>query len=373
MLLIHISTMKIVCTQENLKNGISLVSRIVNQSLNLPILGNLLLEAGNGVLTAQATNLEQAIKTEIRCKIEDPGKLCVPARLFSELINSFPSQNITLELVKGELVISSGKFKSKLKTLSTEEFPVLPELEDSFKLQIPSKDFARALSQVIFATSNSESQPEITGVLLKLSQGKLVVVATDRFRLAEKTLHVEGANQELALIVPRRTAEEFLRISQSQHSVLTVYFGDNQIAIKNNDTEVVSRVIEGQFPDYEPVIPTNFDLKVSFSREKIISALKTVSVFCGSSNTIKISIVDGNKEIVIRSLNTEFGDGEVGVDAEIDGESMEVMFNYRYVSDMCATQDVGELEMLLISPVMPTIFKPYGSEDFRYLVMPIKS
>lgn len=365
--------MKVICTQENLKNGISTISRIVNQSLSLPILGNLLLKTSDGVLIAQSTNLEQAMVTEIRCKIEDEGKVCVPSKLFMDLINSLPSQNITLETNNTELSITCGKIKSKIKTLPTDEFPVIPEAEDGAKIELPAKEFAKSLQQVIFATSVSESQPEISGVLFRLTHQKLLLVATDRYRLAEKYTSVSYSGNEISLIVPRKTAEEFLRLANSQNSGLTVYFGDNQISLKTSETTIVSRVIDGQYPEYEPIIPTNFDLTVSLSREKFLSAIKTVSIFGGSSNTIKMHISRKNKEVVISSLTQEFGDGEVAVEAEVEGEDMDALFNYRYVSDMLNSQDAGEIEVMLVTPVMPVILRPLQSESFRYLVMPIKN
>lgn len=360
--------MKIVCTQENLKLGLSVASKIISSSLSLPVLNTVLMKTENGQLTLSSTNLEVAIHSYVRCKIESEGSVCVPAKVLSDLVNSLSGKNLTLELQGSELIVTSDSANARIKTLSPEDFPIIPSVDNAQNFEVPVQELKNALDSVIFAASANETQPEISGVLFSFEENSLTLVATDRYRLGEKKLMLKDKTASSKLIVPHKTALELARILGSSEGNAVGLFSETQIAFKTSDTYIISRLIEGQYPDYKQIIPESFNISIKVLRQELLAGLRTVSIF--SESSLGVRFIYG-KNLKIVATSEQMGAGEVEVPANIEGEGGEALFNYRYVLDALGAINTEEVEIKLVSSTQAVIFSPVGITNYLYLVMPI--
>jgi len=370
--------MKIICLQENLNKGLSIVSHLASGNITLPILNNILLKIEKGVLTLTSTNLEIGIQTQIRGKVEKEGSFTVPAQILSNYINLLPKEQISLELVENELIIKSKNSKTKIKGISTEEFPLIPKIEkrDGYKVKI--NDFKQALQQVIFAAYQEESRPEISGILFNFNypqSGKITLVATDSYRLAEKSLDLKeySKKENVKIIVPKNTIQELLRILTPEEDALEIYLSENQILFYYNETELISRLISGQYPDYQQIIPQNYKTKTIINIENFIKIVKGASLFSQSGiNDVNLEILPKENKIIISSLNNQLGEYKSEVEGEIEGEENKIVFNYRYLLDGLLNINDNEVGLEIINDASPGILRPAEDKSYLYLIMPIK-
>lgn len=364
--------MKVVCTQENLKNGIQTVSRVVGSSSTLPILNNILLETENGQLKISGTNLEIGISTYIRCKIEQEGGICLGAKTLLELINSLPNENITIESGEQDTDVSTDRYRTKIKHLSTEDFPLIPKIEEGTQVQIKADVLKTALDQVVFAASTSETQPEISGVLCLFNKSKLTIAATDRYRLAEKSIHI-NSDLEKRIIIPHKSAAELSKLLSVQTADVTLQVTDTQLAVSFADTYVVTRLIDGQYPEYQQIIPQDFTTQILINRLDLMSALKTSGIFSRGAGSVTL-VYDQTKQVVqISSVSQDIGESVVDIPCELSGPGGAVIMNYRYVLDLLVGLPLEKLQINIIDDSNPVVFKPIESDSgYLYLVMPIK-
>lgn len=363
--------MKVICTQENLKNGLAIVSRIVGSSSTLPILNNVLLETENGQLKISGTNLEIGISTYIRCKIEGEGGVCLGAKTLQDLINNLPSENITIESGEADTAVSTDRYHTKIKHLSTEDFPLIPNIEDGLQVQISSEDLKQGFDSVVFASSTSETQPEISGVMVQFSESNITLAATDRYRLAEKSLPV-GVGQQKRIIMPHRSVLELSRLLVTHTEPVVLQITDTQLAVSLGETYIVSRLIDGQYPEYQQIIPQESSTVIIIDRTTLASALKTSGIFSRGVGSVTM-VYDAEKHVVqIASVSHDIGESVIDIPCEINGESGNVIMNYRYVLDVLSNVAVEKLEIKLINDSSPVVFRPVNSQDYLYLVMPIR-
>ncbi len=363
--------MKIVCTQENLKNGLQVVSRIVGSSSTLPILNNVLLETENGQLKLSGTNLEVGISTYIRCKIEGEGGVCLGAKTLQELVNNLPNENITIESGEVDTNISTDNYHTKIKHLSTEDFPLIPKIEDGMQVQISAEELKNTFDQVVFAASTSETQPEISGVLCFFGPNQTVFAATDRYRLAEKIITVITP-EEKKIIIPHRSVLEISRLLIGQTTPVALQITDTQMAVSIGDTYVVTRLIDGQYPEYHQIIPQEIITSVVIDRPALVAALKTSGIFSRGVGSVTMVYDSTKQSIQIASVSHDVGESVIDIPCEINGESGSVILNYRYVLDVLANLIAEKLQIKIINDSSPVIFRPTESDDYLYLVMPIR-
>jgi DNA polymerase III subunit beta len=366
--------MKVICTQENLKMGLSMVGRIVSSSNTLPILSNLLIKTENGLLKISSTNLEIAITTQVRCKVEMDGEITVVGKTINELVGNLPNTNITIETKGGELKIEAENYHTSIKTLSAEEFPLIPQVEGGKSFSIDSQELKISLDQVVFAASTNQTQPEISGVLISQGDGELRIAATDRYRLAEKKLSLKGvvANSH-DMIVPQKTIAELGRIIGNQKGQVEITSNETQISISFNDTQIVSRLIDGQYPDYKQIIPASFTTLVDTGKSALISALRAVAVFSHSSNSVRFEFSSEKQAVILTTESSELGNSEVSLPSKIEGESKTVILNHHYILDCLGNIDSDMVVMKVIDDNSPSLIVPKDKNDYIYLVMPIKS
>ncbi|MFA5127077.1 MAG: DNA polymerase III subunit beta [Patescibacteria group bacterium] len=366
--------MKIVCTQENLNKGLGLVSHIANKNSNLPILNNVLLKADKGGLILVTTDLEIGIRVFVRSKVEEEGDFTVEAKLLNNFISLLPKENIILELKDGSLEVKSSNQETSIKGLEAEDFPLIPEIEKNNEIEIAASDLKKGLNQVLFAASLDSSRVEINAVNFHFYKDQLVLAATDSYRLAERKIKIENKGREISLIIPLKTLQELSRILVEQNDEkIKLYFNENQILFVFDGVELVSRVIDGRYPDYKQIIPNSFVTTAKCDIDKLIPAIKAVSLFCKQGiNDIRLSLDHSAGEIVVSTASANTGNSTAKIQAEIKGENNDIVFNYRYLLDGLNTIDGSQTILKTNNNSSPGLLQPTSNQDYLYLVMPIR-
>ena len=368
--------MRIICQQENLIKGLNIVSHIAGKNISLPILNNILLKAKNGVFSLISTNLEIGIKTIVRGKIEEEGEITAQAKLLTEYVSLLSPYSIELEKKETNLKVRSGSQEALIKGQEAEEYPIVPEVDKVKTIRLKANKFKQALSQVVFSASYEEIRPELSGVYFILTENDLTLVATDSYRLAEKTLKREKEKQETGKvnkIVPLRVLQEILRTLPDEDEKIEIGFNDNQVVFRYRETVVMSRLIEGNYPDYKEIIPRSYKTKVLIDKNDFIKIIKTASLFSKTGvNDVLLEFSKKDNGIVVSSTNVQLGENRAVLQVEIEGENNSVVFNYKYLLD--GLQNIPEKKIVLevVSSDTPVVLRPQQSMDYLYLIMPIR-
>jgi len=370
--------MKIICTRDNLRRGITYCERSIGKNPTLPILGNILLETEKGLLKLSATNLEVGVVSYVRAKVESEGKITVPAQLLAGLIHNVKDEQITLEEDGQTLKISSSNFESKLRTTPAEDFPLIPKVTDGEQWKIPGREISAAIRMVSPALATLETKLELTGVCFTISGDGLAIAATDGYRLAEKKIKLnKKPDKDSVFIIPGRSVQEAERIFSEEEKEITVTTAENQISFQNEDVYFVSRLIEGQYPDYKQIIPEQFKAKVKTSKEELVSSLRLAGIF-STMQTKDVKFILEEDKVSLHATSGELGEHHAGLAAETEGEKLEVTFNYQFLQDGLASIPQEEISLSLNGSEGPSLMRGIDGKtkkevnDFLYIVMPIR-
>ncbi len=380
--------MKFSCTQENLRQGLSIVSHIANKSVNLPILENVLIRTEEGGLKMMTTNLEMAVTCNIRGKVEEKGEFTVPSKLFADYVSLLPKDRVDAEMKDNALAVSCGTYQTRLNGINASEFPLIPSVDSQQKFQVKVVELRKAIGQVLFAVASNESRPEISGVLFKFvpQNGalKLVLAATDSYRLAEKIVDIikeDGTDiqETISVIVPARAVSEIVRIlgvfkdAVDNPETLEIVISDNQILFSYNQVELISRTIEGRYPDYRQLIPSSFETEISLPKEEVLRAVKATSLFSRAGlNDINLKFTPGSP-VRISANNPQTGEHTAELDGETKGKENAITVNYRYFIDGVNNIETDNIMIQMIDGVSPCLLRPTGDDvDYLYIVMPIR-
>ena len=374
--------MKIFSLQENLKQGFFIVGHIAGKNINLPILNNIMIKTEGGNIKMLATNLEIGIVTMVRGKIEKEGAYTVDAKIISECINLLPNKKVGLELKDGVLAVDSDNYKVKIRGQSAEEFPLIPEVDKKNYYSAPIEEFKKAVTQVMFAVSLSESRLELSGVMFNFNGAGLTLAATDSYRLAEKNIKIKTNNrEEKKIIVPAKTLQELIRILsgfqasavEAEDQEIKFYISENQILFTCGSTELVSRLIEGQYPDYQQIIPTTSKTKAISQRAELIRAVKLASLFSKTGiNDINLDFPKGKNQVVVSSVSGQTGENVTSLEAKVSGEDNGIVVNYRYLLDGLNNIDSELVRLEIVDGNTPCLLKSDKETDYLYIIMPIK-
>jgi len=365
--------MKLICTQENLSKGLQLVSHIASKNISLPILSNVLIEVKKGDIKLSTTNLEMGIVCKVRGKVEKEGSFTVQAKTISDYINLLPKENITLELVDQNLKIQSKNSKTLMKGLEASEFPLIPQIDSKTNLEIKGKVLKEALNAVSFAVSFDETRPEINGVYFHFKDKRLTLVATDSYRLAEKSIDLGNEVSEKGFIVPIKTIQELVRIIDEEEDMLEIKISDNQILFLVGGAQLSSRLIEGQYPDYQQIIPTEQKTSIILNTGDFINTIKRASLFCkAGSNDILLKFLSTNNEVHVSANNLQIGESEAKQSANIDGQDNDIIFNYRFLLEGLQNIEESECVLNINTNTNPGLLKPKNESNYVYIIMPIK-
>lgn len=372
---INLIIMIFACVKENLVNGLNIVSHISGKNISLPILNNILIETTDEGIELSATNLEIGIKAKIRGKISQKGKITVPAKLITGFINYLPEEKIEFELLKNELKITSGSWQTKIKTQPTDEYPLIPKIEEKDYLIIKNTNLNKLLSQTIFAATLNESRPELSGGKLIINENKIILAATDSYRLAEKKIEIEQGNKKRGnVIIPIKTLQELLRIitTEVKEDEIKIFWEENQITFSSSWWELTSRLINGEYPDYQQIIPEKWVSKITADKNEIIKAVKAASLFT-KSGIYDVGFEFKNKqEMIIKAANNQLGENEAKIKCQIEGEDNLVIFNYHYILEGLANFSNQEIVLEMTNNNNPVVIKQKNDPDYLYLVMPIR-
>lgn len=368
--------MKLVILKNNLNKALYAVERAVGVNTNLAILKNVLLKTESNKIIITATNLELAITATVPGKVIESGEITVPFAIFNTIVRNITTERLSLEEKDKNLLITTDNYEAKVQVQSAKDFPIIPSIQNAHSLTLPTDQLKEALGNVVVATQFSDIRPEISGVFVRYQEGKLTLVATDSFRLAEEV--IEGKQvitdlDELGAIIPLRTAEELLRVLDSENGNIEIFIDPNQALFKTNSLAVISRLVDGTFPEYHSIIPKQVQHEFSINRQELLNAVKLVSAFSGRTNDVSLTIGDGKKYIELYSADSAFGENRYRVPIKLKGEKISVAFNWRYLIDGLKIYQSEEVMVGVNAPDRPVVVRSMSEPSLTYVLMPIKN
>lgn len=366
--------MKIEILQEELVKGLSLVSRAVANRPQLAVLSNILVEAKKDGLYLSATDLELGIGIKINAKVVEEGIVTVPAKTLYEFVGSMNPGKVELALVKETLTVSSGAYTGKFQTISADEFPKLPTTDKSATgVTIDYGEFSQASQTVLFAAARDSLRPVLTGILMEIKKTFLDIVATDGFRLAKRRVKTsEGADENVSLLVPMRAVAEMARVGGEGAMRIVHVAKANQVIFLIGETKIVTQMIEGNYPDYNKIIPKDFASQALVAKDELLQAVKATYIFArDNSNMMRWELADN--ELIITAETPERGDSSVRVPITLDGDGGKIVFNAKFVLDFLGVTQAESISFGMGEPLAPCAFREQGNEDFLYVVMPINA
>jgi DNA polymerase-3 subunit beta len=363
--------MKLQVTQENLNRALSNVARVASGRNTLPILSNILMKTVGNRLTIAATNLDIAITHYIGSKISEEGSITVPARLMQEFVSSLPAGVIDITLDELKLHIKTDQYQSVINGVSAEEYPVMPAISKGQQFRVASSLLKKALQQVIFAASSDESRPVLTGVHVYSMDGKLYMVATDSYRLAEKVLM--NSKQEVDVLIPATALQDLLRIIGDNEDEVLVMHDEQQVLFRVGDVELVARLIEGKYPEVRKLIPTEFTTTATVKRSELVNIAKVSSLFAReSAGSITLNIDSKEKKLSIRSIASQLGENTAETNGTISGDGS-ITLNSRYLLDGLHALGGEEVTFGFNGKLEPSLIRDPADSSYAHVIMPLKS
>lgn len=366
--------MKLSCLQENLNRGLSVVSRLVSTKGTLEILSHILLKTESGRLKISATNLEIGINYKIGAKIENEGEITVPARLFTEFVGQLPEGKIDLVVKDDTLNAKIEHFQSQIKGLSADEFPLIPKIKEKRLFSIKGGDLREAINLVSFAAAVDETRPVLSGIYFLAEKGKMTLVATDSYRLSEKVVDLETKDfPKKEAIIPARSLMEFARIIDDPEQKVNVYLDDSQVMFETEEVEFTSRLVEGKFPDYKQIIPTEFETTAKCQLAEFSKVIKVAALFAReAAGSITINVLKKG-QIEVQSASSQIGDSNAFCEAQVSGKDAEIVFNSKYIIDVINNLSEGEMSLSISGKLNPGVIKKENDQSFVYVIMPLRA
>ncbi|MDC0047285.1 DNA polymerase III subunit beta [Chloroflexi bacterium] len=370
--------MKLQCTQENLDKALSNISRAVSTRTTLPITQNVLLKATEGKLQLSATNLELALNTWIGADINTEGETTIPARLLTDLIKTFPNQNIDLSSddQTNNINIKCGPFDSNLITQSSDEFPPIPELNDMTPhFTINSNDLLKLINSVIFSAAQDQSRPVLTGIKFSIQDNTLTMASADGFRLSIIHHKIEDKVDDLDFIVPSKSLAELSRILPMIENPVNIFITSaaNQVIFMMDNYQLTTTLTQGTFPDFNSLIPDNTTTQCSIPKSDFKSAVRSLGVLAkDGSGIIKIEIdEESNNKLLMSAKTDELGENSVVIPVTTSGKSSKIAFNSKYLSDVLDVIDTENVILEINGDSNPGLIKPTDDSQYTHIVMPM--
>ena len=373
--------MKLSCLQENLNWGLGIVGRAVATRTTLPITNNILLETDQSRLKLVATNLEMAISCWIGAKVEEEGTITVPAKLLTEFINSLPKEKVDITMAPKTKTLSlrCARYEARISGMDAKDFPPIPTVEQGISTSIEVENLRQAITQVVFAAASEESRPVLTGVDAKFDGSTLTLAAADGFRLAVYKLNIpQPVDQKTEVIIPAKTLAELNRLMADQQDPVEVMVNPNksQILFKLKNTELVSQLIQGTFPQYEQLIPQTTGTRATVDTSEFLRATKTAAIFArDGTGIVRLIITPGGEltpgKMTVSARYEEIGEDVGEVDSIVQGGEAKIAFNGKYLTDVLSVLKEAQVSMETTSPSSPGVIKPVGSDNYVHVVMPM--
>lgn len=372
--------MKFEIIKENLKKAVSICERITRKTLSLPVLQNILLKTNGNFLELTTTNLELSITWKILAKISNQGSLLLPATFLSNILNLTSSEKIEAYEENKNLILISENQETQIQGYDPEEFPIIPKMEKEFIWQTDGLKLADGLSQVVEQAAFSSIRPEISGVLFSFQKNKLKVVATDSFRLSEKSIFLEKSGEkDLSFICPQQTCRELIAVLSQEKAVVEVSANINQVCFEVISERpdqikcfIQSRLIDGEYPKYQDIVPKQYGSKIQVNKDEFSSQIKRAGLFSGKVFDVKLSTFPNNGKIKLFSQSADVGKNESYVPCKIEGAEQDSVFNYKFLLDGLNNLKSSEVSFELNGSDGPACLKPIGDDSYFYILMPIK-
>lgn len=369
--------MKLSVMQENLARGLSTVSRAVSSRSTLPVLANVLLRTEDAGLKLTGTNLEIGITAWVPGRIETEGATTIPARLLTDLVATLPSsEKVDLELQGTDtLHVRCGRFATHVKGIDADEFPSIQTAGERPTTRISQRVLRRALAETTFAAATDEARPILTGVLARFEGDRLTLAAADNYRIAVRTIDVLDPVEAVSVVVPARSLHEVERVLADTDDPVELVLAQarNQILFHLDGVDIVSRLIDGQFPNYQQVLPAGHATRAEFDREELLRAVRPAALIASSSaNIVKVQ-VGGDGHGVVVTAAADVGDYTGEVEAAVEGDPTTIAFNARYLNDVLGNLTADRFALELNGPLSPGVFRPVGDSAYVHVVMPVRT
>lgn len=369
--------------KEKLKEALLVAERVASKSLSLPILGNILISTKANFLEVSSTDLEIGIRYKILSKNEADTQVVVLSKSLSQFIGIIPGPQVVLKTNNHGLLVESDDFHAQFKTLSAEDFPIIPSPKESEELvELETKAFCQGMASVMNFTGQTQMRPEISGVFFLFQKNMLKLASTDSFRLAENTMYLKKeVGKETSFILPAKAARELVSVLGERAGSTKIFFSATQVifdysiegASQEPKIQIVSRLIEGEYPKYQDVIPANVGTKAVLKREEFLNHVKAASVFSGKMNDVRVLVDPARKGVEINSKNADLGENTSFLKGQVRGDRIEVAFNWRFLGDGLSQIKSEEVELGITTEDGPAILRPIQDEKYLYVVMPIKA
>ena len=366
--------MEIEVTQEKLSKALNNVSRIAVGKVTLPILNNVLIRVLDKKVSLVTTNLDMAIIDYLPVSNCKDGVITVPAKLLAEFVSNLPKgEKITITEKNDKITITAGKYKSTINGSPADDFPELPEIEEKsaviFKLGID--DFKNGVSQVAIASSNDMTRPALTGIYFNTNDKTLAIAATDGYRLAEKIL-VKNVQSEVGVIVPTSSLQEVLRSINDEMDEIEISFNEDLARFRMGEIEVISKLIDGSFPDYRRLIPKDNNIKLELSREELIRVTKLAALFAKSVNGAIVCEAKKPDSFSIKSVASELGENDSKIETEVNNEG-KINLNSRFLTDALNALEEKDITFEFSNTISPVVLRNKKNNNYTHIIMPLNS
>ncbi len=363
--------MKLQVTQENLTRALNNVARVASSKNALPILSNVLIKTVDNRVCIAATNLNIAITHYIGSKVSEEGSITVPARLMQDFVSSLPSGIIDIKVEETKLKIKADKYNSTINGTLADDYPVMPQIVSGTTWNVSATALKKALQQVVLAASNDDARPILTGIYFHTQQGSLYIAATDSYRLAEK--RVIELNQDVDLIIPASAMQDLLRIIGDNDEEIIVTHDDQQVLFTVGDIELVTRLIDGKYPDYQKLIPESFTTSATLPKSELVNITKVSSLFAReSAGSVTLNLDQDEKLVSIRSIASQLGENTANATAKIIGTAS-ITLNSRFILDGLGVISDSEVSIAFNGKLEPCVIRGTEDKDYLHLIMPLKS
>ncbi len=376
--------MKFSCNQDTFAKYLNILSRVVNPKPGLPILNNVLFDVSKSKVSMTATDLEISLNCWIGAEVSKSGKTTIPAKQLSEFVNSIPAQKIDVSFDENIVNIETKNNFANFNTISPEDYPIVPSVKSSDKplLKLKKEDLILAISRVVFSAAHDDIKPVLTGVLVEISKENISFVATDGLRLSKQILELSsGVDEDLNLLIPVKAFEELGKIimdftddDDDEYVQIFHIKEKNQILFRYNDIDLISRLIDGQFPEYKQIIPTGFQTRFEFKKTDFSNSLKVVNIIARniSGNKIEVDIQSEKNKVNLSAIQAEIGTNKSEFEVVGEGENLKIGFSGKFLSDILSNIGSEDIVFEANTDVTPGVFKIKKDETFLHLIMPMR-
>lgn len=363
---------KITTTKEDLAKALLATEKVAVKHLSLPVLQCVFLKVSGGVTLMRATNLEIGVEVSLRTSVSSDGDVAVPAALFSQTVQFIPpGAEVTLESDGSLLTVRAAGSKTAIKTLSSDDFPELPRLDEGQKATVRAAELLEVLRAVSYSASNSSVKPELASIFLSLSGQTLTAAATDSFRLAEKKVPVKKAGSLGPILIPSRQASDLMRLAELLGDELELCANEHQLSLSGKAGYVTTRLVEGSFPDYTQVIPNTFTASATVLKQDMLLALRKAAVFSDKFRQVTLTLSPAKKLFAISSSQSDIGETREEVGGSFEGDELSLSFNERYLTECFQSIAAESLSLSFAGPARPLVIRGLSDNSFLYLAMPM--